>query len=233
MAELSDSKVAAQASSQGAPFDAHALLQEGSKMVRTKSWKAFAYVIPDPEYGTGFFVDSADKDRCVVAADTHQVHAFPSVTMSDGKSYWAHVIHKNEKDEMTYLEIEGVADPKTTCKGVKLSQAQDDFSSKRDVGLVGYPHSSDGEQRALTGESLPAGTRYGLFSGGLFEDKVKIRVAGFHIEGGEPGISGAPIFDRKTGEAIAVAAGGKKGLVYGKPIADVVSDVAAIPKKQP
>jgi hypothetical protein len=215
------------------PFSAHELLTENSQMVRTKSWTSFALVIPNVEYGTGFFVDTGDSNRCVVAADTHQIHALPSVTLHDGKSFWASVIHQNEKTEMTYMELNGVPDPEITCKGVKLSEQADDFKAQRDVHLTGYPGSSDGQQRTLTGISLPIGLRDAAFSTGFFSSPVNLSVAAFKIEGGGPGISGSPIFDSTTGAAIAVVAGGRSNIVLAKPISWVRDDIAEIRRQQP
>lgn len=231
MGEVSDGGKQATAPEGGAVFDAHALLSEGSsQVVRTKSWKTHGYVIPDIERGSGFFVDAGDRERCIVAADTHQIHHFPSVTLKDGRSYSASVIKANDRNEMTYLEVYGVPEPATTCKGVKLSQTDNSFTTPQAVFLVGYPRSSGGAQKTLTGEVVPVGVKQHGFYTGMFSTPKVLDVGVFRIPGAEPGTSGAPIFDDQ-GEVIAVVAGGSPQYTSGKPIAGIREDIQGLPEK--
>ncbi len=198
-------------------FDALELMKEGSSQVtRIGSWKTLLFVIPTKTYGSGFFVDSGNKNRCVVATDTHVIHAFPSVTLKNGSSYSASVLGANERKEMTYLELRGVPDPEKTCKGVKLAAAGNTFTNESDVNLVGYPGADRGTQRTLGGKSLPTGLHRRWFSSGLFSSAKELTIAAFDIPGAGPGTSGAPIFDA-NGAVIAIVAGGDK-YTYAKPI---------------
>jgi|694.fasta_scaffold35974_2 hypothetical protein len=198
--------------------DALTLMKEEQSTVKVRSWTTIGLIIPTKERGTGFFVDVGDPDKCVVATDTHVARAFPSIEMSDGKSYPAKLIKRNIFNEMSYLEVQGF--PKELCSPVRFA-SDNNYERPATVSIV---DKREANSKVYTGTMLPKGEHRIAFSNGMFSPPVELSTVSYKIKGAGPGMSGAAIFD-KFGAVSSVLAGGDGDTAEGKPIDSVRLDV--------
>lgn len=205
-------------------FDAIELMkQKAPETVRIHSWTTLGYVIPTVERGSGFFLDVGDPRKCVVATDSHVAKVLPTVYLNDGSSHSARVVKTNDKNEMTYLELDGVPNPEKQCKGVSISDS-DNFNEKEPIVIV---DKRGGKLNLLQGESIPIGLLQVPFRNGLFADSITLTAAAYRVDGAGPGLSGMPLFTME-GKVKSVVVGGNERVLFAKPMDSIRQDNAEL-----